>query len=158
MSKKIRLLIAILLAGLALLATVAFAFFVSRSAPMSEFEALVKIPIVLTPDQMGSSDSTGVLEIREDEQAVLREFPVGSVEEEDGRLCLDWDGESVYTGDATWSVDENYMVSISSDSGDVVIGPYHPSFSDVVGYKFGIPLCGAEGDAMWYWAESVHRK
>lgn len=44
-----------------------------------------------------------------------------------------------------------YVITVSARDGDGLIGPYHPSFSDVVWYRFGTRLCGSY-DVMWYWA------
>lgn len=65
---------------------------------------------------------------------------------------MKWDGANVYSGTARWTTDDKFILTVRTEDGDAVLGPYRPSFSDVVWYRFGVPRCGAE--TLWYWTDS----
>lgn len=104
------------------------------------------MPISLTPD----GAAIGTLDLDPDGKARLEGVPVGAVRTVEGIPCLEWDGGSTYSGNAEWKqLNKSYLVVKTLD-GDAVLGAYLPPNSDVVWYKFGIPVC--EGETMWYWS------
>lgn len=150
--RRVSLTISIALLGLIAVGVVALAL-TWRTSANDKVELAAPLPVVLTAGDIGSGNAVGGLTLRADGDVTLNGFPVGEVKEQSGSVCLDWDGSSMFSGAAHWTADENYMITITTPDGQTLIGPYHPTLSDVVWYKFGAPRCDGS-DTMWYWAES----
>lgn len=114
-------------------------------------EALANPPIVLTPGGNTSAEPNTTLTLKPDGEAELVEFPIGRIETSKEDECLDWDEHSTFTGSASWTANEKYLITLRTAEGETLIGPYRPARSDVVWYRFGVPLCGS--DVLWYWAK-----
>lgn len=107
------------------------------------------LPLLMQAEDNGKGPARGELLLQREGTAVLKGFPVGTIDPS-GDHCTRWDGVSTFTGEATWTVDSNYILSISTAAGDVSIGPYAPLFGELAWYRFGVPLCGDQ-ETMWYW-------
>ena len=115
----------------------------------ARIEAEANLPLTLTPEKYGDPVGTGTMVLESDGVARLTGFPVGDVDAAQG--CISWDGAKTFTGTAKWSADRNLIITITTDDGDVAIGPYNPALSDIVWYRFGMSLCG-DDRVVWYGA------
>lgn len=137
----------IIIAGISL-----SAIYASLPTFQQKVEGEADLPLLLEPEDFGKGPAQGEILLREDGVAVLTGFPTGEIES-DGQLCTVWDGVSTFSGAARWTVDHNYMFSISTTKGDVALGPYAPAFGERAWYRFGLPLCG-EQETIWYWRDA----
>jgi hypothetical protein len=151
MMKRVSLTVGIVLLGLILIGAVVVAL-TWRTSANDKVELAAPLPVVLTAGDIGSGNAVGGLTLRAGGAATLSSFPVGEIKVQSGSICLEWDGNSTFSGAAQWTADDNYMITITSPGGQTLIGPYHPTLSDVVWYKFGAPRCEGN-ETMWYWAE-----
>ncbi|MGW8484661.1 hypothetical protein ACWGJP_16155 [Microbacterium sp. NPDC055903] len=82
-------------------------------------------------------------------EAFLIQFPVGEIRDFAGSTCLDWDGATTFTGEATWTADDHYMITMTAADGEALLGPYNPALGDLVWTRFGTPFCD-HLETMWY--------
>lgn len=130
----------------AVVATLALMFPV-RKQGQARVEAEAGLPLLLIPETYSDPVGVGEMRLEPDGVAQLTDFPVGDVDVVDN--CIDWDSAKPLTGTAEWSADRKLNITITSEDGSVVIGPYHPKFSDIVWYRFGMSLCD-DDRVVWY--------
>lgn len=128
------------------------AIYASLPTFQQKVEEEANLPLLLEPEDFGKGPARGEVLLQADGVAVLTGFPIGEIDS-GGQLCTVWDGVSTFTGDAQWTVDHNYMFSISTAKGDVALGSYAPAFGERVWYRFGLPLCGHQ-EPLWYWRDA----
>lgn len=114
-------------------------------------ESELGVPARLVPEEHVRDEGIGSLTFEGHGVAELDEFPIGKVRsDENGRVCMDWDGVSLYTGRATFVTNENLYVTFTTRKGGAVVAPYAPPRSDEVAwYRFGTPMCSSSA-VLWY--------
>ncbi|WP_091227738.1 hypothetical protein [Microbacterium sp. 3J1] len=152
MVKRIRwLLVAVLLVAVTVVISVLVVSFPARKEGAARIEAEAGLPLVLTPEASGQGSGKGEMILKSDGVAELTEFPIGEIDAADG--CTSLTGMRTFSGRAEWTADRNLNITISSQEGAVIIGPYNPTMGDVVWYRFGMPVCGSD-EVIWYLAQA----
>ncbi|PKQ34182.1 MAG: hypothetical protein CVT61_12405 [Actinobacteria bacterium HGW-Actinobacteria-11] len=114
-------------------------------------EAEAGLPLTLTPELHGDAVGIGELYLEPDGKAVLEGIPVGEVDA--ARRCTVWDGVTTFTGKGVWSANRALDITIATERGSIIVGPYNPRIGDIAWYRFAMPLCDEE--QVWYSAKSA---
>lgn len=141
------------IAAVALVVTLALMFPVQKQGH-ARMEAEAGLPLALTPETYSDPAGIGEMRLEPDGVAQLTDFPVGDVDVVEN--CIEWDSAKPFTGTAAWSADRELNITITSEDGSAIIGPYHPNFSDIVWYRFGMSLCD-DDRVVWYSAAPATR-
>ena len=143
-----RLVVAIALAVAAPVLT-ACAFFPPIEGP----EEQVRFPVTYTADPvLADADWAGTeVTLRSDGTASLIRYPMGSLDENGrGGVCLNWDGATLHTGSASWSLDNGVRLRISTGEADSVLSAGSQGMGQTNWtYDLGVGFCDGGEDLLF---------
>ena len=85
-----------------------------------------------------------------DGDALLTNYPLGSLERtERGTVCLSWDGETLYTGPASWVLEDGRRMVVDVGDQESVVSAGSQLMGELNwAYDLGIAFCDGSDDLL----------